>query len=207
MEKLRHFILWIFFVFLSKIAFSQLQQKDSNFYRQAIDSFESFYSRESGANLLLYNGVEYIPSPFSTKGNPFFETDSDKGSVFYNGKLYRSITLQYDLAKDELVAQYSTNDLPIVLRRDKVTYFLIGGHKFVYISAGKLGNMAAGFYETLTGKTIELLAKHEKKFRLSADAADNSSSYIAYDHYFLKKGDDYYIVTGEASLLSLLKDE
>jgi hypothetical protein len=210
MKILRHLILFLFLFFLSGALFSQLQKKDSVYYQRSVDSLESLYSQTAGTNLLIYNGVEYIPSPFSTIGDPFFETgDLDQGSVYYDGKLYNHVNLQYDMAKDELVVQYSPAYMATVLLPEKVTYFMLGQHRFIYFPGVENNSvsMPASFYEKLFDDKITLLARKEKKFKLSGNAAENSSSYLEYNYFFLQKEDGWHAVKNQSSLLELVKDK
>jgi hypothetical protein len=132
-----------------------------------------------------------------------------EGSVFYDGNLYQRINLQYDIAKDELVIKNLQQNATVTLIAQKVTYFTLEHHNFVYVlPANKAADfIAPGFYEKLLHSNISVLAKRMKKFSLALNAEDNSSKYTEVNSYFLQKQDDYYSITDKHSLLVLLNDK
>ncbi len=198
------------FLCLNEILFSQIQQKDSAFYHQSVNSIVAFYTKEAGTNRLFYNGSEYIPSPFSKEGIPFFESATPfEGSVFYDGNLYEHVKMQYDLTKDQLVAEGPTPDIYISLLPERVEYFILNQHTFIHFLPDKTtaAFMPSGYYEKLTTGKVILFAKREKKFQLSLNPEDKSSSHIQYNHYFLQNGTGYYIIKDKKNLLQLLNDE
>jgi hypothetical protein len=207
---IRFVSIFFFLLVLSSPLFSQQHYKDSLFCNRSLDSAKAFYVHEAGANLSLYNGSEYYRSPVSTKGFPFFKReDQIEGSVFYDGNLYQHINLQYDIAKDELVIKNLQQNATVTLVAQKVTYFTLEHHNFVYVlPANKAADfIAPGFYETLLHSNISVLAKRMKKFSLALNAEDNSSKYAEVNSYFLQKQDDYYSITDKNSLLVLLNDK
>jgi hypothetical protein len=206
---IRFVFIFFFLLVLSNPLFSQ-QHNDSLFYNRSLDSAKSFYVQEAAANLSLYNGSEYYRSPVSTKGFPFFKSENlIEGSVFYDGNLYQRINLQYDIAKDELVIKNLQQNATVTLIAQKVTYFTLEHHNFVYVlPANKAADfIAPGFYEKLLHSNISVLAKRIKKFSLALNAEDNSSKYTEVNSYFLQKQDDYYSITDKHSLLVLLNDK
>jgi hypothetical protein len=205
----RFIFIFSLLLIVSKSLFSQ-HYSDSVFYKRSIDSAKAFYVQEAAANLSLYNGSEYYRSPVSTKGFPFFKSENlIEGSVFYDGNLYQHVSLQYDIAKDELVIKNFQQNAIIKLITQKVTSFTLGHHNFVYILPGNkaAGFMPPGFYEKLVNSNISVLAKRIKKFSIALNAEDNSSKYSEHNLYFLQQQDEYYNITDKHSLLVLLNDK
>jgi hypothetical protein len=156
----------------------------------------------------LYNGSEYLRSPTSTKGYPFFEwEEAVEGSLFYDGNLYQQVHMQYDMAKDELVIENYLHNNVMRLVSEKISFFTLQEHAFIYFTPGKNGSMVPGFYEELTAGDMTILVKREKKFTRSSNAEDNTTKYNQLNYYFVKKGGEYYPVAGKQDLLEILKDK
>jgi hypothetical protein len=212
MNRINYFTLFFFFLqVLSNPLYCQVQQQDSAFYTQSFDSVEAFYIKAAAANLSLYNGCEYSRPPVSTKGFPFFESENlIEGSVFYDGNLYRHVNLQYDIVKDELVIANFSKNAVVKLISEKVAYFTLQQHTFIYVNPDKntIGIMAGGFYEKLFGdNNIAVLARRFKMFKQSLPGEENYSIYNEGNLYFLKKDGRYHAVTDKHSLLDLLSDK
>jgi hypothetical protein len=82
----------------------------------------------------IYSGAEHIGYAPSVKASAYFSTKEwTSGAVLYDGVLYGSESLMYDQVKDKLVLK-RFDGFPVELRSDKITYFTLAGHTFVYIN-------------------------------------------------------------------------
>jgi hypothetical protein len=187
---------------------AQALPSDSTIDQHALNTVKALYQQEAGADLLIYNGMEYTPSPGSTSGTAYFEAnDADEMSVLYDGQLYEHVRLQYDMATDELIAHYLPTNITIVVQARYVSYFTLGKNKFIYFTPDvNSAGMPAGYYEDLYEGKISIRAKKQREFKLAANAEENSSHYIQYNYYYLQKAGRFYAVKGQQSFLTLLKD-
>jgi hypothetical protein len=208
MNCLKYFLFFPLLLSFTEITYSQPKQKDTASYNAAIDSIKALYTKVTASQLLLYNGSEYLRSPTSTKGHPFFEWENAvEGSLFYDGNLYQEVNMQYDIAKDELVIENYSHNNVMRLVPGKISFFTLQQHAFIYFMPGKNSNMTPGFYEELTAGEMSIFVKREKRFTRSSNAEDNSTGYNQLNYYFIKKGTGYYAVADKQDLLSILKDK
>ena len=189
-------------------AHAQQAPPDSAFYAQAVQHVRNAYKTAIGQNLQLYTGNEYNFSGHGATGFPFFEAAGLlPGTVYYNGKPYTDLMLHYDLTTDDLVINDYTQNYSIRLVPEKIDSFFIGQHKFVRLKPDTANSFAAsGFYESLFEGRIVLLARREKKFQLSLNASDKSASYLSYNSYFVKKGEQFIPVHNKSTMLAALED-
>jgi hypothetical protein len=178
---------------------AQTAPADTVFSRQALALLEQSYKKQAAENLRLYNGGEYLPHAHGVKGFPFLGSpDPLKGSVFYDGNLYEDVGMQYDLEEDNLVIRDYSGNYSICLVKQKIAYFIIDGHRFVYLQAGN-GLPSAGFYESLYSGKTGGYARRQKKI-LSLDPTGSDASYHSYNEYFIEKGGVYIPVKNERAV-------
>jgi hypothetical protein len=162
-----------------------------------------------GQNSRLYTGAQYLRNNQRAKGTAFFGSDTFlPGSVYYNGALYRNIPLLYDLVSDEVIINDYANSNTLQLVKEKVRYFSVGGHYFVFIIPERsfTSFMKTGFYELLYNGSVGLFAKHEKKLVFPYGSEDQPQ-YVRSDFYYLKLNNVFYEVATKRSLLDLLQDK
>jgi hypothetical protein len=197
------------YLFFYETAGAQQTLSDSVFREQAAAGILDLYKKETGQNLLLYNGPEYLRNGQKVKGFPFFESESLlKGAVYYNGKLYTDVGLYYDLSTDQLVINNYNNDGAIALVPEKTAYFTALHHLFVRLIPNKENAVLIkeGFYDQLYEGKVSVFAKRQKKLEASLKAEDESI-YKQYNEYFLEINHLFYRISGESGLLDLLKDK
>jgi hypothetical protein len=199
-------ILFIFSALMIPEAKGQDQQEDSLFCSKATQQLSNLYEKEMGSNTQLYNGKEYLRQGEKTRGFAFFETDTlTEGSVFYDGKLYSGIDLQYDLANQQVViSNYAKTGL-IKLVNEKINYFIIQGHTFFHLNPGT-EDASEGFYDRRSDGLAKIFVKREKRLLFSGTAGENQPVYSPLEKYFLQINNHFYKISGEKSLLLLLKD-
>ena len=179
---------------------------DTAFSRQALAALEQLYKKETAENLHLYNGTEYLPRGHGIKGFPFFSAPGLlNGSVLYDGNLYSDVAMQYDLEEDNLVINDYSGHLSLRLVKNKVRWFTLGGHRFVYLTEGR-GLPVTGFYENLYSGKAGAWARRQKKV-LSLDASGSDASYRSYDDYFIERAGTWFVIDNERALLAALSDK
>lgn len=190
-------------LFFSLQVFSQGFRPDSVAYKMALDETISYNNSLAAKTSGLYTGSLYSRDYYNAKGHPFFETDSlRKGDVSYNGVLYRNVDLLYDLSHDILITKYS-DDANLVLVREKIAYFKLGGHLFVG------GSDATGkkFYDVLYTGKIEVLAQRKKELVPWSKTMEFVAAFVQTNSYFIHKDSSYQPVNSKRELLDILKDK
>lgn len=159
----------------------------------------------------LYRGGQYAGYHFSLEsGHPYFgEEKMRKGTISYNGILYKDILLVHDLVQDIVIINDPTNIYMISLIPWQVDRFTIEDHLFIRLS-DSLNPSAPrnGFYEQLYKGHILLLKKERKKIEDDVSSPEKGlQHYISSTtSYYLKKGDTYYSIGNKRSLIHALGD-
>jgi hypothetical protein len=188
------------------------QQADTlKITQAAYANIQNNFNKALGPQSRLYNGREYNFYPPSLKGTAYFMDVHDwgPGSVFYDGYLYKNVDILYDLYKDELVTPLYKSFLKIHLLNERVKYFDLMGHHFVYLVKDPTNPTSVnfGYYDQLYAGKIQVLARHSKSIQTSIEYTGAINSYFSpsNDYYIFKNG-LYYSVNSEGSFLDVLKD-
>jgi hypothetical protein len=202
----------VYLLLLTCLAFSSASAQplsDSAFYKQSHDALVENQKNATGPNSRLYIGAEYIRNGRKAKGSAFYQSDDPlKGTIYYNDALYPNISLQYDLVLDALVINDYAGGGNIQLVKEKLGFFSIPGHYFVFIAPDRSSSsfMKPGYYEQLYKDGIGVYARHEKRLVMPSNLEDQPR-YEADNFYFVRTGDDYHKVESRGALLDLLKDK
>lgn len=196
-------------------SFGQMAPADSISRQNSIDRTVSDFYLAIGQQSRLYNGHEYVPYDPHIKGNALYPPDAQTwatGEVTYDGIIYKSVPLKYDIYKDVLIALLYNHFSSYMLVNEKVHDFGFSGHHFVRINADSLVNdksgITTGFYDRLYGGKTEVLAKRSKSIQHSTDITIILETYfIEKDDYYVKKGNTYYNVGSKSSFLKVFKDK
>ena len=203
--------LYFFIVFnLSFIsqAFAQTSVPDTAIYRIAINNIIQLYTDSVKENLRLYNGTEFTGAYRSSAGHPFFEyAEPQQGDVFYDGIYYPGVLLSYDLIRDEIIFITPGKNLNIQLIEQKVNWFTIRDHLFLYIRDGDttINFPGSGFYELIYEGAVSVFVKRKKQLYQSSKS-DEISRFIQTNAYYVRKDNVYYTVNSKRSLLAVCKD-
>jgi len=196
-------LLVILFIFLDCSTQAQ-NPSDSGFSRQILDSTITFYTKNLGGDLLLYNGREYTGNYSRTIGHPFYASDRpQKGSIVYDRIHYPHSAISYDLTNDEIFIK-TPQDVSVKLVKEKIDRFSLEGHVFVRISPryDKRDPASEGFYEVLFDDSVTVLAKRKKQLEPTFNLED-PYRFVQYDRYFIRIDDVLREVQNEGSLFSL----
>lgn len=201
-------------VFIGK-SFGQAALNDSSYVQAAVaQSADNFY-KAIGQQSRLYNGHEYPPYNPHINGNALFPYDVqgwEIGEVDYDGVIYKNVPIKYDINKDVIVVLLYNKFSMFTLLSDRVHDFTFANHHIVRIAADSLTNdnagITTGFYDQIYGGKIAIIAKRAKTIQNSSNAAAAPETYfIATNDYYLRKGKVYYKISGQSSILKVLKDK
>jgi len=161
-----------------------------------------------GSDALLFRGTEYVDYDLKIQGHQFFETDQwVMGSVKAFGKFYPNIYLSYDTHKDLLLTDAPSIAYTIQVPSDRVDFFNILGHTFIYLSPtdpGVTGSFSAGFYDLIYDGKVQFLIKRRKTHE--EEVGDNMVEewFEENDRYYLKVDGAYQKVRSKKSVLKTL---
>jgi len=213
MRKVVHLSLILCFISIitSKNSFAQAARADSSSQQNALNNAINLFNISIGNQSQLYNGPEYYYYDPLIKGNAYFSDVNafNPGSVYYNGVYYNGVQMLYDLYKDELVVLLYNHFSKFYLVKDKVKSFDFLSHHFVNIDADTIGNNSAiksGFYDELYGGKTQVLVKRSKNIQVTNGSSGPESYFNPVTDYYFRKGHTYYSISGQGSLLDILKD-
>ncbi len=110
----------------------------------------SLYMEQSAGSALLYRGHIAQSYPMAFNGTWFWTGPAfEKGEVAYNGTVYRDIPMNVDASRQELLVKTASGAADKVLNRDYVTWFTMGGHRFLNLQQTYGSEAPAGYWEVL----------------------------------------------------------
>jgi len=167
------------------------------------------YQFEAGDRLHLYSGSEYVSRGNGVKGTAFLNSgDIVKGTVYFEGRQYNNIPLQYDMESDEVVIRDFNNNYNISLVKEKTAGFILDGHEFVRLFPDSINTLTKEwFYELLFNDKLKVWAKRQKRITYTISTEGTVNRFTQTNEYFLEKDGRFYSVDGERALLSVLKDK
>lgn len=154
----------------------------------------------------LYRGRTPDLYPFKYNGTYYLYTkDFSRGDVMYNGVLYRNILLNLDAYAMELQVRPDGSSAPIVLYRDRLAWFTMGGSRFVNLRYYGVQKAQDGFYELAADGTAPLFSLRKKLFKLKTSQTMPMSTIEQFDgnydpdvvNYF-DADIDYYVLENGA---------
>jgi hypothetical protein len=203
--------LLLYYALSGPVLKAQTAQKDSLILDSATALALREYHTYVNPATELYRGPEYVDYAYQIKdGHPFFEDSLIAGSILYNGILYQHIPLLFDEVLDLVVIKDPYEVWRIGLNREHVDSFTIEDHRFIRV--GDSLNPTAprnGYYEQLYRGRIRLLKRESKSVQVQASFLNQGfEKYtLTSTSYYLKKGETYYAVNNERSLLAAIKDK
>ena len=130
--------------------------------------------------------------PFRYNGTYFWDRkEFQRGDVFYNGKLYRNVSLNVDAARGELQVRPMEKVTPVVVFRDQVAWFTMGETLFVNLQYLGWKEAPEEFFEVVRDGETPLLRHVEKRLRF--DGSGGGYNQIGYnDPDFNGEVPDYF---------------
>src|ERR1700743_3553633 len=117
-------------------SFGQATQNDSLSLQSNLNKATANFYIGIGQQSRLYNGPEYPLYDRNIKGNALYPPDAESwsiGEVTYDGVLYKSVPMMYDIYKDVVVVLLYNHFSMYTLLTDRVHDFSFSGHRFVRV--------------------------------------------------------------------------
>jgi len=196
---------------ISKNSFAQVVRKDSSSQQSAFNNSLALYYNSVGKESPLYNGVEYSFYDPLFKGTAYFLDVKafSPGNIYYDRVLFNNVPMLYDLYADKVVVLLYNKFTKFTLINSKVTAFDYMEHHFINIDADTIANntvIKSGYYDELYKGKVQVLAKRSKS--LQSTAGNQTESYFDLTQdYYIRKGNVYYSISSQGSLLAVLKDK
>lgn len=209
MKLSRAFIIPLYVLFFIRTGTAQNIVSDSAFLQPQVKNAISFYYNAVGENAHLYNGSQFVLPDYFIKGDVFYLGQTRvKGSVFYDGVLYPDVNLSYDSYRDGLIIDRYNANYKIQLASEKVSYFYLLNHFFIYLAAdsNNTGAITNGFYENLYERHVQVIAKRKTILDESITSEGLVRQFLKKDFYYIRKNNVYYSVSNQASVLKVFKD-
>ena len=157
-----------------------------------------FRGKLPGTYPYKYNGTYYWDRP-----------EFQQGDVFYNGRLYRDISLNIDACEGELQVRPMEKVSAVVIFTDQVAWFTMGEKRFVNLRYLGWKDAPEGFFEVVRDGETPLLLQVEKSMHF--DAASGGYSQIGYvdpdfspqiPNFFMRKETFYALEKGQIVKIS-----
>lgn len=202
------FLLLLSCLFSIISSYSQSVHKDSITDLQIKNAID-LYDRFTDGDALVFNGPEYIYDIFDKEGNAFFEkSDYTKSWVGYQGRVYNSVSLFYDIHRNQLVILNADSVSPIVMNNEYVDSFYLYGHTFISLQKNSNENLYnTGFYDRLYNGHIQLLARRTKTLDQTIQDSRVVGVFSQKDRFYVHKEGLYYLVTKKKDVFKLFADK
>jgi hypothetical protein len=202
----------VFFGFFISASFTSASQKDasngSQIYQKALNNLIHYYKNQSGSSLLIFNGVDHYHLPRRAYGSRYWIADSlIFGTVQYDGIVYDSMLMKYDLVAQKLVVLDTLKNVQIELADQKVEHFNLSEASFYRIEwdEKKPDDMVTGFYNKLNSGRITIWAARSKRFEAPAKAEDQTGTYKESNKYYIEVNQIFYAANSKSDLQKLFK--
>jgi hypothetical protein len=196
---------------INKSALGQTATNDTSVQRIALAHITDTYNTAIGQQSRLYNGPEYDLYNPNIKGNAYFSdiNSFSSGTVTYDGILYKDVPMMYDLNKDVVAVMLYNKFSRFSLLKERVQSFDLLNHHFIYIRTDSLNvnSINTGFYDQLYSGNLEVLVKRSKAIQSTSGTNNIETYFTSSKSFYLKKGNNYYSIGGQGTLLSILKDK
>lgn len=200
MKKLH--LIWIIFSPISWLS-AQSYSADSSYVSAALLNAQTIYKEKIKDNIHLFEGIDYRPYHNSNDQHPYFKEDWLVGSVFYNGSLFTNEEMLYDIFKDKIIIQDYFGGNSVQLVSEKVDYFLLDGHTFVWIPNSEL---QPGFYDLLVDGEIKFYARRTKEFKEIISSNTIEEEFNEKNKYYLFRNNTFYPIKSKRSVRLVLSD-
>ncbi|MGF7041022.1 hypothetical protein [Mucilaginibacter lappiensis] len=210
-KKLLLYLIVISCALVNKSALGQTAANDTSVQSIALARITDTYNTAIGQQSRLYNGPEYDLYNPNIKGNAYFSDINSftQGAVTYDGIIYKDVPMMYDLYKDVVVVMLYNKFSRFTLLKERVQSFDLLNHHFTYIRTDSLNvnSISTGFYDQLYNGNLEVLVKRSKAIQSTSGTNTIENYFTSGKSFYLKKGNSYYSIGGQGTLLSLLKDK
>lgn len=201
------FLMLIVSVFFFISGFSQQVNEDSIANVQ-VKNAVAVYNQYTDGNAAVYNGAQYMRYTFKMEGDPYFlSNDFTQGWVSYEGRRYDSLSVLYDIARNEVVILYTDGYSDVVLENDFIDSFNMAGHTFVKLQEDHGQNLYnSGFYDELYNGKTSLIARRVKKMD-EVIRNEVTRRFFETDRFYVRKNGLYYWVSNKKDVFKLFSNK
>jgi hypothetical protein len=117
--------------------------------------------------------------------------------------------MMFDVYKDCVVVLHYNKASRYTLLNDKLHYFNLSGHHFIYLNVDSVNNPGIhnGIYNQLYKGKTEVLAKRSKSIQTGTTGNLENYFTAGKKEIYLKKGSIYYNINSVPSILKALQDK
>ncbi|MEX8546559.1 MAG: hypothetical protein V5804_03075 [Mucilaginibacter sp.] len=195
-----------------KTLIGQTLVRDTSSQQQKINNVIQNFTTAIGENSRLYNGPEYEQYDAAIKGNAYYDDINvwKIGSVNYDDVVYNNVSMMYDIYKNCVVVLYYNKIFRYTLLNDKLHYFNLLDHHFIYVHADSLkdSGIQNGIFDQLYKGKTEVLVKRSKTIQTNTKSTTLESYFnTEKKEVYLKNEGIYYKINGKNSILKALQDK
>ena len=149
----------------------------------------------------IFRGKLPAAYPYRHNGTYYWDRkEFQQGDVWYNGRLYRDISLNVDAARGELQVRPLEKASAMVVFRDQVAWFTMGPKTFVNLRYLGWKDAPEGFFEVVRDGETPLLRRVEKPSASTGPTAaymighryDDPDDYNSQIHNFFYRSETLY---------------
>jgi hypothetical protein len=143
------------------------------------------------------------------EGDPYFITgDFSKGWVNYSGRKYDSLSVMYDVARNQVVILGYDQKSRIVLQNEFVDSFGLLGHTFIKLKEDHQQNLYnTGFYDMLYNGKVQFVARRIKAMNMKIEGMVVVRPFYVKDRFYVHKDGLYYLVNRRKDVYHLFDDK
>jgi hypothetical protein len=200
-------------MFLGKSVQAQITPHDTSAQQIALDRIKDGFNTAIGEQSRLYNGPEYDSYSPIIKGNANFLDKGDFviGTVTYYGIFYKDVPMIYDINRNVVAALLYNKFSKYILLNERVQSFDLLNHHFIHITTDSLATntvMGDGFYDQVYNGKLEVLVKRSKSIQNTTGLNTLETYFTPVSlSFYLKKDNNYYSISGQSALISVLNDK
>jgi hypothetical protein len=202
------FLLLLSGVFSVTSSYSQSAKTDSITNLQVKNAVD-LYNRFTDGEAPIFNGPEYIYYIFVMEGNPFFEKSGYTGGwVGFRGRIYKPVSLFFDIQRNQLVILNTDSLSPVVIQNEHVDSFHLYGHTFISLEKNNNENLYnTDFYDQLYNGRIQLMARRIKTMEQKIKNDQLTEIFYQKDRFYIHKEGLYYLVSNKKDVFKLFSDK
>jgi hypothetical protein len=189
-------------------SFGQNELTNASSVKETVAYPVALYKAATSQSQNLYNGRQYYVYDSRSEEHQFFlDRKWKKGSVLYDGQLFDSIPMLYDIFKDELVIKHFNGD-DLLLQSEKTDSFILNGHRFERLEAGKEINdqMRTGFYDILYNGKTRTLVRRSKQRQETIREKRIIALFPQKNLFYIRKDESFHAVHSKKSVFGLFPE-
>lgn len=195
----------VFLILTYSTCIGQGFKTDTLVREDAFEMAKLLYQKTIAGNSQLFNGVAYF-DPLNDKkqlGHPYyFNDDWEEGFVHYDGQLYEHVLLRYNILEDNILIDHAQSHATIKLNIEKIKYFGINNHTFVWLESDHANTIEEGFYDLLYSDKSKVFSRRYKTTIDIAEEKVMEVKFVDKIKLFLVKDDKYYAITNKNTALN-----